>query len=78
MTVYVTGDCMEDSCTVDVTPRHLKQFKPTAGETFRWTNTSLADGKVLDSGKVTADQWGLVTLKQITVTKGKNRLVIEK
>jgi hypothetical protein len=78
MTVYVTGDCMEDHCTVDVTPRHLKQFKPAAGQTFKWTNTRLADGKTIGSGTVKADKWGLLTLDQVTVTKGRNRLTIAK
>ncbi len=78
MTVYVTGDCMENNCTVDVTPRHLKQFKPTAGQTFKWTNTTLADGKTIGSGTVKTDKWGLITLDQVTVTKGRNRLKITK
>jgi hypothetical protein len=38
----------------------------------------VGDGKVLASGTVTADRWGLVTLRQATVTKGKNRLVIRR
>ena len=41
-----------------------------------WTNASLADGKSVQSGTATADQWGLVTLERVTVSKGKNRIII--
>jgi hypothetical protein len=78
MTVYLVPGSPESTCTVDVTPRHRNAFHPKVGETFRWTNTSVGDGKVLASGTVTADRWGLVTLRQATVTKGKNRLVIRR
>jgi len=76
MTMYLAADCPADSCTVDITPRHLKRFKPKAGDTFRWTNTSLAAGNPTDSGDVVADRWGLVTLEQVTVSRAKNRITI--
>ena len=76
MTVYVTPDCPVASCTVGLTPRRAKRFRPEPGEIFEWTNTGVADGKEIRSGTVTADRWGLVTLKQITVTKEKNRIEI--
>ncbi len=78
MTVYLASDCFEDRCTVDVTPRHLRAFKPKPGETFRWTNTPLGAEKPAASGQVTADQWGLVTLKGVAVAKSKNRLTIRR
>ena len=78
MTVYLTADCFDDACTVDLTPRHLKKFRPAPGEKFKWTSTNLKTNKVMESGDLAADQWGLVTLKQITVTKGKNRISIAK
>jgi len=68
----------KDSCTVDVTPRRCRKFKPRPGEKFKWTNSSLADKKVAASGTVTADEWGLVTLEQVTVTKAEHRLKITK
>ncbi len=76
MTVYLTGDCPDQACTVDVTPRHLKKFKPKAGEKFTWTNTSVAEKRKVRSGNVTADKWGLVTLPKVQVTKGRNRIEI--
>jgi hypothetical protein len=54
----------------------LKQFRPSAGQWFKWTNTTLADGKTIGSGTVKADKWGLITLEQVTITKGRNRLEI--
>jgi len=78
MTVWVLSSCPEDSCTVDITPRHCKQFKPRKGETFKWTNTSAVDGKVVQSGAATADAWGLVTLQGMQVSKGRNRIRIER
>ncbi|MGB2822977.1 MAG: hypothetical protein WBF17_18485, partial [Phycisphaerae bacterium] len=76
MTVWVISSCPEDSCTVDVTPRHCRSFRPKPGATLKWTNTSLADGKTIAAGTITADEWGLVTLKNVRVTKGRNRLRI--
>ncbi|MCP5117135.1 MAG: hypothetical protein GY953_40440, partial [bacterium] len=76
LTVYLVDEAPEGECTADVTPRRLTNFKPKTGETFKWTNTSVKDGKLVRSGTVTADKWGLLTLPQITVTKGKNRLEI--
>jgi len=78
LTVYLVDECRAETCTVDVTPRRLKNFKPAPGEKFKWTNTSLANKRLLQSGTVTADEWGLVTLKGVTVTKGRNRLEIRR
>ncbi len=76
MLVWVVNSCPEDSCTVDVTPRHCRRFKPRPGDRFKWTNISLNDQKVVQSGTVSADEWGLVTLRNVTVTKDRNRIRI--
>jgi len=76
MTVYLVPSCPDERCTVDVTPRHCKAFKPKPGTTVRWTNTPAGGGKAT-WGTVKVDKYGLVTLKQTAVTKGKNRIVIE-
>ena len=78
MTVHLVPDAPANACRVDVTPRHCLTFKPAKGQKFSFTNTQLADNKVLGQGTVEADEHGLVTLRQITVTKGKNRLAIAK
>ncbi len=78
MTVSLTSDAFRNTCTVDITPRRCSVFKPKPGAAFKWTNKSVADGKVVQSDKVVADQWGLVTVKQAIVTKGRNRIEITK
>jgi hypothetical protein len=78
MPVWLIPECPRKSCTVDITPRHCEKFAPDAGKTYRWTNTSVNDNKVVQSGKLTADKWGLVTVKGAIVTKGKNRITIRK
>ena len=66
----------KDACIVDVTPRRVQRFavKPTAQVT--WTNTSLTDGRAIQSGTATADEWGLITLPRVQVTKSGNRISI--
>jgi hypothetical protein len=36
----------------------------------------VATGKAVQSGTATADRWGLVTMRAVAVTKGKNRIEI--
>ena len=43
---------------------------------MKWENRDLLTGITLASGTVNADGNGLVTLPQITVTQGRNRVVI--
>ncbi len=78
ITAFLTDASPEESCTVDITPRHCKKFKPAPGRKFKWTNTRLADGKRVATGGVEADKWGLVTIRQLAVTRGKNRIRILK
>jgi hypothetical protein len=47
--------------TVDVTPRRCQKFKTRPGETFRWISSTG------DSGTVTADQAGLVTVPRLVI-----------
>jgi len=61
-----------------VTPRHCKAFRPGPGQELQWMLTSEDGKKVIASGTVTADKWGLATLKQIPVAKAKSRIVIRK
>ncbi len=76
MTVYLAADAPRDGCTVDLTPRHRRKFHPKRGQELKWTNTDVATKRQIASGTVAADPWGLVTLKQIAVGKGRNRIVI--
>ncbi|HET6427402.1 MAG TPA: hypothetical protein VFJ30_03255 [Phycisphaerae bacterium] len=77
MPVRLLPSAPADECTVDITPRHCKAFKPKPGQKFMWTNASAAgDDQLIQSGAVTADKWGLVTLKNVRVTKKRNRITV--
>jgi len=85
MTLYLLGgDKGErrgaplDQCSADVTPRRCQNFKASPGQQFAWINTSVPDGKAVQTGTAVADQWGLVTAQKVIISKGKNRLVIQK
>jgi pimeloyl-ACP methyl ester carboxylesterase len=76
MTLSLIEKAPKDQCTVDVTPRRLQQLKPKPGRQLRWTNTSLSENRQIQAGQVTADRYGLVTLKGVRVGKGKNRIEV--
>ncbi|MFP4055988.1 MAG: hypothetical protein ACLF0G_03875 [Candidatus Brocadiia bacterium] len=76
ITVWVINSCPEDACTVDVTPRRCRRFRPDAGDRVQWSNTSLATGKVVQQGHVVTDRWGRVTLEGVRVDKARNRIRI--
>jgi len=65
-----------DSCTVDVTPRRCQKFRAKPGQMFAWTNTALRDGRIVQSGTVAADKWGLVTIPAAAISMSRNRLAI--
>lgn len=77
MTVGLIAKAPRGECSVDLTPRRVQQFKPRPGETVKWINRS-ADGQVVQSGEAKADALGLVTLEQIRVSKGKNRVQVSR
>jgi len=90
MTLYVTGG----EVTADVTPRRMERFRPRPGETFRWTNTCLAEGektwelrevwkkypqrKEIQSSTVTADRHGLITLEGVIILPTRSRIVVQR
>ena len=76
MTVILRSNAPKDSCKVDLTPRRLQKFATPRGRTFRYTVTDLQKDEVLASGSATADEFDLLTLKQIPLVKGKNRVKI--
>ncbi|MCG3179181.1 MAG: hypothetical protein BIFFINMI_01514 [Phycisphaerae bacterium] len=60
----ISNSLCRDAMTVDVTPRQCQQFKPKAGDKFKWSASS---GQ---SGDVTADPWGLVTIEKLQIKPG--------
>ena len=67
----------DGTATVDITPRRLQAFSPTAFSSYYWTNTRLSDEAVINSGIVVADGNALITVAGFTVSPLGNRLDIE-
>ena len=64
--------------TADVTPQKTTAFKVAPGATVTWQNISVATSQVLQSGTVTADSAGLVTLPGVQIlTDDGNRLKLD-
>jgi hypothetical protein len=76
MTVILMDTAPKDSCNVDLTPRRLQKFRTTNGSKFRYTVTDVQAGKLLKEGTAAADEYDLLTLKQIPLVKGRNRVKI--
>jgi pimeloyl-ACP methyl ester carboxylesterase len=76
MTFGLTGTAPKDQCAVDITPRRLQHLKILPSRTYKWNNT--CEEKVIQTGAVTADKYGLVTLSGVIVDKNGNRIVISK
>lgn len=62
--------------TVDITPRRVQNFVILAKEKIKWENQSIVDGRVISSGTVTADDLGLITVRNFKVSPSGNRLVL--
>ena len=78
ITVGIIDKAPEEYCMVDITPRRCQQFKLNANEICTWENVDISSGEVIESGQVTADENGLITIPQIKVGKSKNRIVINR
>lgn len=74
--ISIVDRAPRQKATVDVTPRRLQRFRLRAGDRVAWTNVSGRD--VVQSGEVVADQWGLITLPQVEVSRGGNRIVVSR
>lgn len=73
-TVGLIAKAPKEGCTVDLTPRRLQKFEVKAGDQAKWASTS--DGKEVQSGTVTADKYGLLTIEGLKVTKAGVRVRI--
>lgn len=78
MTVGVGPEAPKVEGVVNVTPRRCQRFRLKPGENLVWSNTRMSDGEIVQSGTVLSDEWGLVTLEKVTISKGMNRLAIRK
>jgi len=76
MTVTLAAGAPKDGCRVDITPRRLQKMAVKPGARFIATVVDVSGGKELWRGTATADEHGLLTLRQIPLTKGNNRVKI--
>lgn len=76
ITVILLNQAPKDTCTVDITPRRLQKFRTPSSAKFAYTVTEVKSGKQLAAGAATADEHDLLTLKQIPLVKGENRVKI--
>ncbi len=76
MTIILLQDAPRASCTVDVTPRRCQSFRAKPGDRFEWRVAQ--DGDKLAAGDVVADRYGLVTIQDVTIRRGENRLRIHR
>ena len=72
--ISVVDGAPQSKATVDVTPRRLQKFTLRPGDRVKWTNTGRGSGA--QQGEAIADQWGLVTLPDVQVTRPGNRLLV--
>lgn len=77
ITVALMDKAPQSSCTVDITPRRVQQFKGAPGSVVYWKNSGI-NGRVVQSGQAFVDNHGLITLEKVTVSRQKNRLIISK
>ena len=78
ITVILLDKAPKDTCTVDLTPRRLQALKTPKGARFAYTVTDVKAGKELAKSEATADEFDLLTLKQIPLVKGQNRVKVTK
>ena len=76
MTVILKASAPADTCKVDLTPRRLQKFATPRGAKFTYVVTDLQKNQVLGRGAAEADEYDLLTLKQIPLVKGRNRVAI--
>jgi hypothetical protein len=94
VTAWLAGRPPLDHCTVDLTPRRCRRFRPRPGEKLAWTSTlQLTDAQKrqaaepgnapreeqgVQSGAAVADKWGLVTIRQLRLTTGRHRISLRR
>lgn len=59
-----------ESVTVDVTPRRLRNFVVTPGQTLEWNVKRLADQRIVQAGQAVVDTTGHVTIPGVMVDGG--------
>jgi hypothetical protein len=74
MTLRLASRVDQSSGAADVTPRRLQRFQLRPGDRVAWSNR--IGGRVVQSGELQADQWGLVTLPQVQIGRAGSRVTV--
>ena len=74
ITIALHDKAPASEALVDVTPRRLQKLRVETGDRFSWSNTDTYSGRVVQTAEIAADDLGLVTLPQVIVSKGANRI----
>lgn len=78
LTVILLDRAPKDTCTVDLTPRRVQNFRTPSGARFAYVVTHPKTGKELARGTATSDALGLLTLERLPLIKGENRVKISR
>jgi pimeloyl-ACP methyl ester carboxylesterase len=62
--------------TVDITPRRIQNFVVESGKEYIWENRTI-NNNLMYLGRVTADHYGLITVRNFVVFPEGNRLVLK-
>jgi hypothetical protein len=76
--IAITFTSSRAGTTADITPRRIQRFNVQPGNTCHWKNRAVAGGALVDSGTVTVDAYGLVTVPAFAISATGNRLIITK
>ena len=78
MTIGLVGKAPKDGCTVSLTPRRLQKLKPEAARSSAGPTHPSDRTRRSSRAKLWPMMSRLLTIPQLTVTKGKNRIAIRK
>ena len=74
MTVALMTSAPQPTTRVDITPRNVQQFQVQPGFVVEWENIDQSTAQCLESDDIIADEYGLITLEQLTVNTNGNRI----
>jgi len=78
VSVRIIERAPRDTARVDVTPRRLQRFKPSRTDRIAWTHTAGGNRTPRQSGIITPDEWGLLTVPQVEIGKDTHRILLRR
>ena len=74
--IYMISNAPFNEANTSITPRRLQSLIHTPGTSYSWESRSLT-GVLLQSGNVVSDQHGLITIKNLGISKTPRRIIIQ-